>query len=750
MNGDEHTEREAPIPADEYQQAWRAQSDQTRITVDANLLQQEVRRNQKSFQAIILRRDVIEVGIAVLLLPYWIYQGLASSLPWSWYLMIPALIWIIGFFLLDRTRHPQTPTEPGESLVKCARDSLAQMEHQIWLLRNVFWWYLLPFTIAILAFFAHLVWRSSRDWLDALGHGFIFGLLFAIYYFVYWLNQRVIDSDLGPRRQELLALLTRLDDERSDDSATTDPFESTKNQNKLWQGLLGVSVCGLAIMLPAVVDLAMQRKFDKPARSSGPNGDWLEKVVTDHRKEWDLVGLAAMVMVDGQIEAAAVHGERKYGTNVSLELDDRWHLGGIAKSITATMIARLVEAGQIQWTDTVGNSFSDDAIHEDWKPVTIQQLLTDTAGAPAYFPSGIQRQRPERGSKLVAARRQVVLDLLGDKPDYPPGTKHRYSNVGYTIAAAMVEQSTGASWEDLVQREVFDPLGLSDSGFGPPESNDHTLQQPRGHRTGLAGKSAVDDKDDNTPIMGPSAGIHMTLKDLCTFAQEHLRGEQGSSELLSSETYKLLHTPALRRYAFGWLVRESTYTDPHKQYWHNGSNTMWYALAVWVPSKNMVVAVTANEGDSTRAESAAFRIEQAASERFGTENDNQLRTALPTSAYPKRSPFSAVRWRESQPEVQVRETWYKLTAIDDVPITKIVSFSQTTFGNRWQQRFEEDLVEVLSRMGYPPSYSVNLNVESMTNSETQVLKYILMTGTNRNAIKAAAEARRSESARSSQ
>ena len=92
--------------------------------------------------------------------------------------------------------------------------------------------------------------------------------------------------------------------------------------------------------------------------------------------------------VDGQVEAAAADGERKKGSGVPLEIGDRWHLGGITKSITATMIARLVEAGRMQWADTVGEIFPEASVHQDWKPVTLRQLLTDTAGAPANFPQG--------------------------------------------------------------------------------------------------------------------------------------------------------------------------------------------------------------------------------------------------------------------------------------------------------------------------------------------------------------------------
>ena len=160
---------------DKYQQAWQAQSSQTRVTVDADLLLKEVQRNQRNFRATIFRRDFREVAVgllhAALLVLYWAY-GL--SLPWTWYLAVPAIIWVVGFILVDRIRHKQKPSEPGEPLLDCVKNSLTQVEHQIWLLRNVFWWYLLPFTIAILAFFAQDAWLhqlwilADRSWRRAI------------------------------------------------------------------------------------------------------------------------------------------------------------------------------------------------------------------------------------------------------------------------------------------------------------------------------------------------------------------------------------------------------------------------------------------------------------------------------------------------------------------------------------------------------------------------------------------------------
>jgi CubicO group peptidase (beta-lactamase class C family) len=91
-------------------------------------------------------------------------------------------------------------------------------------------------------------------------------------------------------------------------------------------------------------------------------------------------------------------------------------LGSITKSITATMIARLVESGQLKWTDTIGERFPDASIHGDWKPVTLQQLLTHTSGAPANFSLGVRLKEPALGPKCTRERRKAVIDVIAEKP----------------------------------------------------------------------------------------------------------------------------------------------------------------------------------------------------------------------------------------------------------------------------------------------------------------------------------------------
>ena len=512
--------------------------------------------------------------------------------------------------------------------------------------------------------------------------------------------------------------------------------ESIKRSGTLRRSLFGSRLCCAAL---AFIVLAASSSESSHGQAPAGNGEEspLAELITSLRQKNKLVGLAAMVMVDGKIVDSAVDGERKIGSGVPLEIGDRWHLGSVTKSITATMIARLVEAGQMQWSDSIGSSFRDASIHEDWKPVTLRQLLTHTAGAPANFSVWVALEQPALGLESTKARRKAVLNVLAFKPPLPPGEKFAYSNVGYTIAGAMAEEATGVTWEALVRREVFTPLKLANSGFGPPKSSAEKIEQPRGHHASFfGGKTSASDDDDNTPIIGPAGIIHMTLSDLCTFATEHLRGNLGAGELLSAETFKLLHQPERGSYACGWVKKEPDEKIPHTTYWHNGSNTMWYALVVFIPETKSVVAITSNDGDIAKAEAAAWAVVKAnvPAEPPGPE-------PVQPAEYPTKSPFNAVRWQESQPEVRLGEEWFKLVLLNRIPAAEIVAFSQETYGDQWRKRFEEDLVELLTGMKHPPQDKVTLVVQSLTTSETSVREDVPMTTANRSAIKAAARKR---------
>jgi len=197
---------------DELKAVWQSQTSPRRLTIDADVLLQQLQRNKKSFERTVFWCYFREVGVSLVMVPVWIWLGLRYDLPWTWYLSIPALLWIAGFMVVGRIRQRRRQPKPADPLRACVEQSLAQVEHLIWLARNVLWWYLLPPTVAIAAFFGHIAWMV-RDvgWLGELVVAGMFVVAGLILGGVYWLNQEAIRNELAPRRQELRALIASLD-----------------------------------------------------------------------------------------------------------------------------------------------------------------------------------------------------------------------------------------------------------------------------------------------------------------------------------------------------------------------------------------------------------------------------------------------------------------------------------------------------------------------------------------------------------
>ena len=198
---------------DELKKAWQSQASTARLTLDASLVLNEVRRNEKQFNTMILARDLREVSVALLLVPVWFFMGYQMSLPWSWYLAVPGLLWIAGFMIVDRKRQRRKQSEPGDELRRSVAGSLARVEHQIVLLRNVVWWYLMPLFVPMTLFVAQVAWRSGDSKVGALAGFAVMESFFAVVFgFIYWLNQYAVRKQLEPRRKELQTLLKSLDE----------------------------------------------------------------------------------------------------------------------------------------------------------------------------------------------------------------------------------------------------------------------------------------------------------------------------------------------------------------------------------------------------------------------------------------------------------------------------------------------------------------------------------------------------------
>jgi len=195
---------------EDMQKVWQAQDAGATVTINANVLLQEVRRNQQQFRAMILWRDVREVLGCFLLAMYFSYQGVRHH-DWTDGLMAVAAMGVGTFMMVDHLRQRGKRPVANHSLKACIETSLDQVSHQIWLLRNVFWWALLPFAAAVAVSIGHSVWHARNPGYVAMIVGVAAALLIALVYVgIYWVNQFAVRKCLEPRRQELEALLASL------------------------------------------------------------------------------------------------------------------------------------------------------------------------------------------------------------------------------------------------------------------------------------------------------------------------------------------------------------------------------------------------------------------------------------------------------------------------------------------------------------------------------------------------------------
>ena len=358
--------------------------------------------------------------------------------------------------------------------------------------------------------------------------------------------------------------------------------------------------------------------------SEGVTVDWsagdfqtvLESSIRQLRSDTGLTGVAAAVMTDGRFEGVAVSGERQRGTGIEVTVDDRWHAGSIAKSMTATLIAVLEHEGQLSVDTSLPELLPEIEMAAGWRLCTLQHLLTHTAGAPANFPWKVLQVWPDSAEELVATRRRFIAEILAEEPESPCGERFAYSNVGYTIVGHIAETLAGVPYEALMAQKIFAPLELESAGFGPPKG-DSPDEEPVGHMKLLWFRFAVDPFEspaDNTPVMAPAGGLHLSIQDLARYGSIHLEGKSGTAtSLLPQESWERLHTPFLENYAWGW-VRYNREWAGGPVLWHNGSNTLWYALLMLLPAKNTVLAFATNDGAIEEAEKAFVGLARQLSE----------------------------------------------------------------------------------------------------------------------------------------
>ena len=255
--------------------------------------------------------------------------------------------------------------------------------------------------------------------------------------------------------------------------------------------------------------------FSVPAQISSEQIPKLNNNLSKNKAEND----ATVMRVDDFLSAAGVTGgvliakDRKvilrkgYGwadekRKIPMTTRTVFDIGSITKQFTGAAILKLEEQGKLKVTDSITKFFKD--VPVDKQNITVHQLLTHTAG--------FEHDAIKRGEH--PPRDEAVRRFLASKLKLKPGEKYSYSNIGFSLLAAIVEIASNMPYENYLHENLWKPAGMLKTGNIIPRFKKEEMAQgydtPENYRS-LKGEW---DKDGISWRFRGAGGLLSTLEDL--------------------------------------------------------------------------------------------------------------------------------------------------------------------------------------------------------------------------------------------
>lgn len=269
----------------------------------------------------------------------------------------------------------------------------------------------------------------------------------------------------------------------------------------------------------------------------------------------------AAVAMSGQVTRYGAAGTRRAGGPHGLQISvlDRFAIGSMTKSMTATLAGILVEQGKIEWDATLYEVLPELAPGglADYRNVTLRDLVTHSSGLyPAVTPEQIAAIPPMTGSARQQ-REQFAQWAVTLPPAIVPGYQTEYSNGGYVIAAAMMERVMNQGYEQLMEKRLFRPLGIRPEFVVPAALGDPDQPWPHMRDAVTNAWTAIDPLSEELyfpEAANPAGGVSLRLYELAAYMKMHLRALQGNTrQIISPDTARLLHTEVLELQSLGWV-----------------------------------------------------------------------------------------------------------------------------------------------------------------------------------------------------
>lgn len=327
---------------------------------------------------------------------------------------------------------------------------------------------------------------------------------------------------------------------------------------------------------------------------------------------YDLPGLALGIVEDGRVVYTRTAGELVVGEGQSIDGQTLFKVASNTKSMTTATLARLVDAGKLSWNDPVVKWLPQFRMHDPWvgREMQVRDLLIHNSGLRAG--AGDLMLWPEPNS---FTRTDIIHGLAYLKPQRSFRSGYDYDNLLYIVAGEVAAAAGGAPYEELVQREVFQPLGMTRCRVGQwNRAETGNVAQPHMRQEGRNVPVREDGDVIRATTMDPAGGVRCSLDDMLSWVTAWLQPDGTAAGWLSREQRQALWAPQMpmplsRRmrewdnshfsaYGYGWRLAD---VDGVFKVAHTGTLMGMYSAVTLLPDRKVGFVILINgQGDEAR------------------------------------------------------------------------------------------------------------------------------------------------------
>ena len=270
--------------------------------------------------------------------------------------------------------------------------------------------------------------------------------------------------------------------------------------------------------------------------SASPNSPaLLQQLLAEGLTQGVYTGAVALVGINGDLMWQGAAGRVSRDPQApAVTPETRFDLASLTKPLATSLALMLLgQQGKLQLRSTLEQVLPGDWLPPDKRPLTLEQLLAHTSGLPAWRPF-----YQEVLAAAVEARPHLLAPLAAAAHlEYPPGATTLYSDLGFMLLKAVVEQVSGQELDQFCRRQIYQPLQLTTLGFNPRRQPGAGLLSFAATEAGLipgrAGTGEV--HDENAWAAGGvagHAGLFGTGREVCSLLAALYRASQGQEARL--------------------------------------------------------------------------------------------------------------------------------------------------------------------------------------------------------------------------